>query len=139
MCLCNCYKIVNIFFSTIIYFWYIFLSGNFILNIFQVVGPPEAGAFKKRPAKQTQFRRFYDRGDLPIALEHDTKGNKIAWKVEIEKLDYHHYLPMFFEGLRETEHPYEFFARQGVHDMLCLLYTSPSPRDATLSRMPSSA
>ena len=24
-------------------------------------------------------------------------------------------------------------------DMTCLLYTSPSPRDATLSRMPSSA
>ena len=24
-------------------------------------------------------------------------------------------------------------------DMICLLYTSPSPRDATLSRMPSSA
>ena len=81
-------------------------------------GPPKAGAFKKRPAKPTQFRRFYDRGDLPIALQHDTKGNKIAWKVEIEKLDYHHYLPMLFEGLRETEHPYEFFARQGVHDKL---------------------
>ena len=26
-----------------------------------------------------------------------------------------------------------------VHDWGCLLYTSPSPRDATLSRMPSSA
>ena len=26
-----------------------------------------------------------------------------------------------------------------THDMGCLLYTSPSPRDATLSRMPSSA
>ena len=25
---------------------------------------------------------------------------------------------MLFEGLRETEHPYEFIARQGVHDML---------------------
>ncbi len=25
---------------------------------------------------------------------------------------------MFFDGLRETTHPYEFFARQGVHDML---------------------
>ena len=25
------------------------------------------------------------------------------------------------------------------HDLACLLYTSPSPRDATLSRMPSSA
>ena len=26
-----------------------------------------------------------------------------------------------------------------VHTNICLLYTSPSPRDATLSRMPSSA
>ena len=26
-----------------------------------------------------------------------------------------------------------------VYDKICLLYTSPSPRDATLSRMPSSA
>ena len=26
-----------------------------------------------------------------------------------------------------------------AHDHTCLLYTSPSPRDATLSRMPSSA
>jgi hypothetical protein len=56
--------------------------------------------------------------DLVFALEHDTKGNKIAWKVEIEKLDYHHYLPLFFDGLCETEHPFEFFARQGIHDML---------------------
>ena len=28
---------------------------------------------------------------------------------------------------------------QLVQDKCCLLYTSPSPRDATLSRMPSSA
>ena len=27
----------------------------------------------------------------------------------------------------------------GQHISICLLYTSPSPRDATLSRMPSSA
>ena len=27
----------------------------------------------------------------------------------------------------------------GTFDKACLLYTSPSPRDATLSRMPSSA
>ena len=30
-------------------------------------------------------------------------------------------------------------ARGIDHSTLCLLYTSPSPRDATLSRMPSSA
>lgn len=83
-----------------------------------VGGPPPAGAFKQRQSKTTSFSKFYDRGDFPIALEHDTKGNKIAWKVEIEKLDYHHYLPLFFDGLCDTRHPYEFFARQGVHDML---------------------
>ena len=33
----------------------------------------------------------------------------------------------------------ELFARASGNDEPCLLYTSPSPRDATLSRMPSSA
>ena len=84
----------------------------------KVTPPPNVGAFSERPSKPTAFRKFYLRGDFPIALEHDTKGNKIAWKVEIEKLDYHHYLPLFFDGLCETEHPFEFFARQGIHDML---------------------
>ncbi|XP_068696202.1 parkin coregulated gene protein homolog [Montipora capricornis] len=83
-----------------------------------VIPAPSAGAFKARPSERTSFKKCYDRGDFPIALEHDTKGNKIAWKVEIERLDYHHYLPLFFEGLSEISHPCEFFARQGVHDML---------------------
>uniref|UniRef100_UPI003AAE9A0E parkin coregulated gene protein n=1 Tax=Centroberyx gerrardi TaxID=166262 RepID=UPI003AAE9A0E len=83
-----------------------------------VVGPPAAGAFRERPAKPTGFRKFYERGEFPMALEHNATGNRIAWKVEIDKLDYYHYLPMFFDGLCETVHPYEFFARQGVHDML---------------------
>eukprot|EP00741_Cyanophora_paradoxa_P003850 tig00000718_g3744.t1 len=79
---------------------------------------PIAGAFQRRPVKPTEFRRFYDRGDLPIAVEHRGTGNKIQWKVEIEKLDYHHYLPIFFDGLREKEEPYRFLAVQGVFDML---------------------
>ncbi len=39
-------------------------------------------------------------------------------QVEIEKLDFQHYLPLFFEGLVETSHPYDFFAEQGVSQML---------------------
>ena len=31
------------------------------------------------------------------------------------------------------------FGSENSEDYICLLYTSPSPRDATLSRMPSSA
>ena len=34
------------------------------------------------------------------------------------QLDFHHYLPIFFDGLREMEMPYCFLAEQGVYDML---------------------
>mmetsp|Transcript_104540 Transcript_104540/g.145677 ORF Transcript_104540/g.145677 Transcript_104540/m.145677 type:complete len:215 (+) Transcript_104540:76-720(+) len=82
------------------------------------LGPGKAGAKAHRPAAPTQFRRFYERGDFPIALGCDSTGNTITWKVDIEKLDYHHYLPLFFDGLCETTHPYDFFAQRGIRDML---------------------
>ena len=44
--------------------------------------------------------------------------NKIQWKIEITKLDYHHYLPIFMEGIREKQEPYRFLAVQGVCDLL---------------------
>jgi len=80
-------------------------------------GPPRAGATKRRPVPISEFRRFYDRGDLPTQIWHGATC-KIAWKVDVEKLDYHHYLPIFFEGLREKEDPYRFLAVQGTYDML---------------------
>jgi len=49
--------------------------------LWQVASPEKAGAYKERPSKDTQFKKFYERGDFPIALENDKKGNKIAWKV----------------------------------------------------------
>uniref|UniRef100_A0A8C5QC56 Uncharacterized protein n=1 Tax=Leptobrachium leishanense TaxID=445787 RepID=A0A8C5QC56_9ANUR len=83
-----------------------------------VKGPKKAGAFKERPAKPSLFRIFYDRGDLPVAVRPEPTGNKISWKVDIVRFDYSHLLPIFFDGLSETTMPYEFFARQGIHDLL---------------------
>ncbi|CAK9102377.1 unnamed protein product [Durusdinium trenchii] len=83
-----------------------------------VPSPPKAGAFRRRAIKPSEFRRFYDRGDLPIQVQHTGTQNKIAWKVDIEKLDYHHYLPIFFDGLREKEDPYRFLAVEGVFNLL---------------------
>ncbi|XP_033634188.1 parkin coregulated gene protein homolog [Asterias rubens] len=80
--------------------------------------PPVAGAFQIRSCPPSEFRFFYERGDFPIAVDHDSRNNKISWKVEIEKLDFHHYLPLFFDGLSETKFPYGFLARQGIYDML---------------------
>jgi hypothetical protein len=65
-----------------------------------VTQKPVAGAVNHRPIVPSEFRRFYDRGDLPIAIEHGPQ-NRIFWKVDVMQLDYHHYLPIFFEGIRE--------------------------------------
>ena len=76
-------------------------------------------AYQPRPnPPNTELRRFYERGDLPIQIDHGGVANRLAWKVEIQKLDFHHYLPIFFDGLREVELPYAFVAEQGVLDML---------------------
>lgn len=76
-------------------------------------------AFCPRPnPPNTELRRFYERGDLPVQIDHGGVSNRLAWKVEIQKLDFHHYLPIFFDGLREVELPYAFVAEQGVMDML---------------------
>jgi len=53
-----------------------------------------------------------------VQIQHTATSNKISWKVDIDKLDYHHYLPIFFDGLREKEDPYRFLAVEGVHNML---------------------
>ena len=40
----------------------------------KVIAPPTAGAFKERQSKPTAFRKFYERGDFPIALDHARQG-----------------------------------------------------------------
>ena len=76
-------------------------------------------AFSKRAnPPNTEFRRFYERADLPVQVDQNGSLPKLAWKIPVEKLDYHHYLPLFFDGLREVEYPYSFLAEKGVHDMI---------------------
>ena len=54
----------------------------------------------------------------PVQVHHTGTANRISWKVDIEKLDFHHYLPIFFDGLREKEDPYRFLSVEGTHNML---------------------
>jgi hypothetical protein len=69
-------------------------------------------------AECTLFKKYYDRGDLPIAVNFQGASRKVTWKLEPELLDYHLYLPIFFEGLREIEEPYKFLAHQGCTELL---------------------
>jgi len=43
---------------------------------------PVAGAVNRRSIPVSEFRLFYDRGDLPVTIEHGPQ-NKINWKVDI--------------------------------------------------------
>jgi hypothetical protein len=79
---------------------------------------PKSGAFKKRDVPPSEFRRYYDRGDLPIRVDHQSSSPKLIWKVSAESLDYHHYLPIFFDGCRERIDPYRSFAIMGTYDLL---------------------
>ncbi|EAS03147.2 parkin co-regulated protein (macronuclear) [Tetrahymena thermophila SB210] len=79
---------------------------------------PICGAFKKRTIPVSEFRRYYDRGDLPIKVDHQGSVNKIIWVIQPDQLDYHHYLPIFFDGLREKLDPYRFLAILGTYDLL---------------------
>jgi hypothetical protein len=46
----------------------------------------QACATEERNITISEFRRFYDRGDLPIKVDHTGIGNKIVWKIPCEKL-----------------------------------------------------
>jgi hypothetical protein len=43
---------------------------------------PKAGAVIPRRIPNTEFRLFYDRGDLPVTIKHGPQ-NKLNWKVDI--------------------------------------------------------
>lgn len=40
------------------------------------------------------------------------------WTTPFDAVDYGFYLPLFFEGLREQEFPYQFLARQGMVELV---------------------
>ncbi|ETW02750.1 hypothetical protein H310_05249 [Aphanomyces invadans] len=80
--------------------------------------PRSTGAFKVRPIEKTKFRYFYDRADLPLRVNFSGAVRKVQWQVDITQIDYTHYLPLFFEGLRELDEPYRFLALNGTMDML---------------------
>ncbi|KAL6106031.1 pacrg [Pungitius sinensis] len=80
--------------------------------------PSRAAVFSEGPCRPTVFRKLYERGDVPIQKDCREGGRSVQWKVELDMLDYHHFLPLFFDGLAESIAPYNFIAVQGIHEIL---------------------
>lgn len=80
-------------------------------------GPPKTNARRARKPTTSQFKKFYVRGDLPVTVSHGAK-RKVQWKIDTAQLDYHHYLPLFLDGIRELEEPYKFISFEGTMTLL---------------------
>ena len=79
---------------------------------------PVAGVFRKTKVEATMFPIRYRRGELPCSIEHRGSGNNLSWICPLLQLDYEHYLPIFLDGIRCTESPYQFVARQGFDELI---------------------
>src|SRR5665647_1427921 len=65
--------------------------------------------------------------------------NKFGDKIEFKKINVDDNLPSTLIFLNSILSPNLFSSFSNIGSCICLLYTSPSPRDGLLSRMPSSA
>ncbi|CAK1549267.1 unnamed protein product [Leptosia nina] len=84
----------------------------------KVLPPAKCGVLDPLPPRPTMFRRCYQRGEFPVSIEFTNSGKRLQWKVPIEKLDFHHYLPMFFDGLAEASYPFNFIVEKGINDLV---------------------
>lgn len=75
-------------------------------------------ALAPRPIVPTDFRKFYERGDIPVKIIHCGSLNKIDWIEKPDEIDLKKYLPWFVEGLREKLEPYRFLAILGSFELL---------------------
>ena len=112
-----------------------------------VPGPaPSARGGQRDAIPGYRIIRELGRGGMGVVYEahEEATGRNVALKLLAEGVDHTEEAAQRF--LREGKiaaslsHPRSTFVYDaGEIDNRCLLYTSPSPRDATLSRMPSSA
>jgi len=55
---------------------------------------------------------------LPCKIDQKGVKNKLAWKGAIESIDFNFWLPVFMDGVREEEEPYQFIAMDGITQLL---------------------
>jgi len=67
---------------------------------------------------KTSFGYIYSAGGIPCRIEHGAVSMKLVWDIPVEQLDYNPILITCFEGLLETEHPYNFIGKQCIRELL---------------------
>ena len=105
------------------------------------VGTDEATVLWKTATNSSGQVRVFPPNSDPAIVVDSSPGLLHEVRVTGLSPDTEYSYEVFSDGVREAAGPSYFFRTAppvGSREA-CLLYTSPSPRDATLSRMPSSA
>jgi hypothetical protein len=69
--------------------------------------------------RSTTFWKMYQRGALPVRVDQDRPGrNGLKWTADLASIDLHYYLPIFVDGLLETQEPFRMLARSGVQELI---------------------
>ena len=111
-----------------------------VRNVWTESGPEQPSSNDEKQKMDALQSNYEQRGQLVAAVQHVFQAwFVIKWIVYFISIISHSTLAgKAIFSKEKTEHVQHEFTFVTVH-LICLLYTSPSPRDATLSRMPSSA
>lgn len=74
--------------------------------------------FSSKNKYRTNFGIVYDSGEIPCRIYHTGNKMLIQWDQHPDELSYNPLILNFAEGLRESQHPYVFIARQGLKELL---------------------
>lgn len=65
--------------------------------------------------QKTNFAYAYTTGAIPCRINHGSVSNKLQWDIHVEQIEaYDPLLVNCFEGLLETDHPYNFLAFESL-------------------------
>lgn len=77
-----------------------------------------ADPFISKNNHKTKFGYAYHINSIPCHLQHHAVKLTLHWEKPFDEIDYKEVLPICFEGIRETAHPYNFAARQACKELL---------------------
>ncbi|GAQ91707.1 hypothetical protein KFL_008370040 [Klebsormidium nitens] len=79
---------------------------------------PTSNPFAKKKEHKTPFSAAYYAGKIPARVNHGSVRCRLQWDEPPSSLDYNPLLVTVAEGLRETEHPYNFVAAEAFEHLM---------------------
>ena len=77
------------------------------------------GIFSNSDSEGTfQFRKYFSRGDLPVALNFNGAHRSLKWLLDPETIDLKLYLPIFISGLSDNDERFLFIAAEGTRELI---------------------